>query len=118
MDEIMGKGSFEKLLKTCLTWFDYVIIDSAPIGVVTDTEELAQYVDASLLVIRQDVVPVRTINDTIDMLNNTRGKVLGCVLNDANGHGSSGSSHYGYGYGSRGSSYKYGYGYGGKDGEQ
>ena len=120
MDEIMGKGALDALLQTCLSWFDYVIIDSAPIGVVTDTEELAQYADASLLVIRQDVVPVRTINDTIDMLNNTRGKVIGCVLNDAKGYGSSGSSHYGYGYGygSRGSKYKYGYGYGGRDGEQ
>lgn len=122
MDEIMGKDSFDALLKACLRWFNYVIIDSAPIGVVTDTEELATHVDASLLVIRQDVVPVRTINDTIDMLNNTKGKVLGCVLNDAKGHGSSGTSHYGYGYGygSRSNKYKYGYGYehGGKDGEQ
>ena len=125
MDEVMGKGSFEALLKTCLTQFDYVIIDSAPIGVVTDTEELAQYADASLLVIRQDVVPVRTINDTIDMLNNTRAKVLGCVLNDAKGHGASGTSHYGYGYGYGGRygkygkyKYGYGYGYGGEDGEQ
>ena len=120
MDEVMGKGTFEALLKTCLSSFDYVVIDSAPIGVVTDTEELARYADASLLVIRQDVVPVRTINDTIDMLNNTHSKVLGCVLNDAKGHGSSGTSHYGYGYryGSRESKYKYGYGYGGGNGEQ
>ena len=122
MDEIMGKGSLDALLKICVRNFDYVIIDSAPIGVVTDTEELAHYADASLLVIRQDVVPVRTINDTIDMLNNTRAKVIGCVLNDAKGHGSSGSSHYGYGYGygSREKKYKYGYGYGygGDDGEQ
>ena len=124
MDEIMGKGSLDALLKICLKNFDYVIIDSAPIGVVTDTEELAQYADATLLVIRQDVVPVRTINDTIDMLNNTRASVIGCVLNDAQGHGSSGTSHYGYGYGygNKGSKYKYGYGYGyyggGKDGKQ
>ena len=120
MDEILGKGAFEALLEECLDRYDYVIIDSAPAGVVTDTEELSQYADASLLVIRQDVVPVRTINDTIDMLNNTKGKVIGCVLNDAKGHGSSGASHYGYGYGygSGKNRYKYGYGYGGKDGEQ
>ena len=122
LDDFMGKGSFDALLASCLNWFNYVIIDSAPIGIVTDTEELAQYADVSLLVIRQDVVAVRTINDTIDTLNNTRASVIGCVLNDAKGHGSSGSSHYGYGYGygSRENRYKYGYryGYGGKDGEQ
>jgi len=125
MDEIMGKGSIDALIRACLKLLDYVIIDSGPAGVVTDTEELAQHADATLLVIRQDVVPVRTINDTIDMLNNTRGKVIGCVLNDAKGHGSSGSSHYGYGYGYGGSGGKYGkygkygYGYGGSaDGEQ
>lgn len=120
MDELMGKDAFLSFLSTCRRLFDYVIIDSAPAGIVTDTEELAQYADATLLVIRQDVVPVRTINDTIDMLNNTKAKVMGCVLNDAKGSGSSGLSHYGYGYGygSRGQNYKYGYGYGGKDGEQ
>lgn len=120
MDELMGKEAFLSLITACRKLFDYVIIDSAPAGIVTDTEELAQHADATLLVIRQDVVPVRTINDTIDMLNNTKGKVIGCVLNDAKGSGSSGSSHYGYGYGygSRGNKYKYGYGYGGGDGEQ
>lgn len=116
MDEIIGKGSFNALLKHFLQIYDYVVLDTAPIGVVTDTEEVAQYADASLLVIREDVVPVRSINDTIDMMNNTKSRVLGCVLNDAKGHGSSGSSHYGYGYG-YGNRYKYGYGYGGSDGK-
>ncbi len=122
MDEIMGRGSLDGLIKASLALVDYIIIDSAPAGVVTDTEELAQHVDATLLVIRQDVVPVRTINDTIDMLNNTRGKVIGCVLNDAKGHGASGTSHYGYGYGYGGYGskrrYGYGYGYGGSDGDK
>ena len=120
LDEFMGKDTLDATLQACKNWFNYIIIDSAPAGVVTDTEELAQHTDSSLLVIRQDVVPVRSINDTIDMLNNTKGKVIGCVLNDAKGHGSSGTSHYGYGYGygNRENRYKYGYGYGGRDGEQ
>lgn len=122
MDEIMGRGSLDTLIDACLGLVDYVIIDSAPFAVVTDTEELAQHVDASLLVIRQDVVPVRTINDTIDQLNNTKGNLLGCVLNDAKGHGSAGTSHYGYGYGYGGygnkRKYGYGYGYGGGDGDR
>lgn len=120
LDEFMGKDTLDATLQACKNWFNYIIIDSAPAGVVTDTEELAQHTDSSLLVIRQDVVPVRSINDTIDMLNNTKGKVIGCVLNDAKGHGSSGTSHYGYGYGygNRENRYKYGYGYGGRDDEQ
>lgn len=44
----------------------------------------------------------KDINDAIDILNNTRGKVLGCILNGVTSQNMAGSGHYGYGghYGS------------------
>ncbi|MGN1014980.1 MAG: polysaccharide biosynthesis tyrosine autokinase [Butyricicoccus sp.] len=83
----------------CKSRADYVILDSAPMALVYDTEELAQLADASLLVVRRDTVLAKDINDAVDALNNTKGSVLGCVLNDADYGLERISSHYGYGYG-------------------
>ena len=82
---------------------DYVVIDTSPLALVADTEELAQMTDASVLVVREDTVLTKDINDAIDILNNTRGKVLGCILNGSSSRSTGRNGHYGYGghYGKR-----------------
>lgn len=61
---------------------DYIILDTSPMALVTDTEMMTALADGSILVVREDVVPVAQINDTIDVLN-SYSKVLGGVFNDA-----------------------------------
>ena len=86
--------------------FDFVIVDTPPMGMFPDAEILAELVDASLLVVRQDYTAACDVNDAIDALNGCKSTFLGCVLNDMR---TSSFSQYGYGtrhgYGS-----KYGYG--------
>ena len=78
---------------------DFIIIDTAPIGLVSDAEEIATMADTSVIVIRQHWVEAKEINDTIDVLGG-RKQVLGCVFNNARkGNVSGASSEYGYGYG-------------------
>ena len=90
--------------------YDYVIIDLPPIGFFSDGELISDLADASLLVIRQDLVSADIINDAVDTLRSGRAQFLGCVLNDMV-HLSSASSGYGYGYGYGKYGYgKYGYG--------
>lgn len=60
---------------------DYIILDTSPMAYVADTEEYALLADASILVIRQDVVEACYINDAVDSLEETNAKLLGCVLN-------------------------------------
>ena len=79
--------------------------EAVDLGVRQQTVDLAQMCDATLLVIRQDTVLARDINDSIDVLNATNGKVIGCVLNDASGIRAGSTDKYGYGG-------HYGYGYG------
>lgn len=88
--------------------FDYVIIDSPPMGMFPDAEVLADLVDASMLVVRQDYTAACDINDAIDTLRKYKGAFIGCILNDMLG-----SFRTQYGYGSK---YGYGsrYGYAGK----
>ena len=95
--------TLKQIIAFCREKMDYVVIDTSPLALVADTEELAQMTDASVLVVRQDTVLTKDINDAIDILNNTRGKVLGCILNGVMSQNMAGSGHYGYGghYGKR-----------------
>ena len=78
---------------------DFIIIDTAPISLVSDAEELATMTDTSAIVIRQHWVEAKEINDTIDALGG-RERVLGCVFNNARkGNVGGATSEYGYGYG-------------------
>lgn len=98
----------EAILNQLKMQLDYIIIDTSPIGLVAETEEVAMLSDASLLVIHHDLVLASDINDAVDALNQTNGKVIGCLLNDVPGvYGMDGAYGYGYGYG-----YRYGGHYG------
>ncbi|MEL1240083.1 polysaccharide biosynthesis tyrosine autokinase [Flavobacterium flavipallidum] len=82
--------------------YDYIILDTPPVGLVSDSLELSQYADVTLYIIRQNV----TKKDMIPLLNNRmkRGEMnnVSIVLNGFENKAKYGSA-YGYGYG-------YGYG--------
>ncbi len=100
--ELLSGGTMDELLRQ-LRVFDFVILDTPPMGFFAEAEALAQKADASILVVRQDTTPACDINDAVDTLRSSGAKFLGCVLNDMTASLTEG---YGYGYG------KYGYGYG------
>ncbi len=87
LEDIMNTGVFDALMKTCRKRMDYIVIDTSPIALVSDTVQLAEYADASVVVMSQDRILARDINDTIDSLNNTRAEVLGTVFNNVTGFG-------------------------------
>lgn len=60
---------------------DFIILDTAPMAFVSDTEEYAAVADATLLVIRQDLMEACYINDAVDNLENAGTTLIGCVLN-------------------------------------
>ena len=99
--ELLTSHTMTMLLQQ-LRIFDYVILDTPPMGYFADTEALLDKADATLLVVRQDRTPACDINDSIDLLRRSDARFLGCVLNDMT---SSLTEGHGYGYG-------YGYGYG------
>ena len=79
---------------------DYIILDTPPMGMTANAEELAEYADAAVLSVRQDGVLTRDINDAIDALNQKEEKVIGCVFGNVYpGFGERIGNSYGYGYG-------------------
>lgn len=103
LPELLCSDVMRKFLRQ-LCVFDFVIVDTPPLGLFSDAETLADFADASLLVVRQDRTSACDINDAVDSLRQTRSKFLGCVLNDMIG-----TLPQRYGYSRR---YGYGYGYG------
>lgn len=91
--------------------FDLIIIDSPPLGLVSDAELLAKYADMTIFLVRQG----KTFKDAIvEVLNRANGTGLfdniSLVFNGVKPTGIGKYSYYGYGYGGYGYG---GYGYGG-----
>ena len=99
IDDILANDRFEALINFAHRQFDYVIIDTAPMGLVPDAEGIAEFCDASIIVVREDTILAKNINDAIDTLNDTKAKVLGVIFNDARGrHNLSVRSNSAYGF--------------------
>ena len=106
-NELVAKEEMRYLLATARDNYDYVVIDTPPLGFTSDAEDILTEVDATVLVVRRDCATAITVNDTIDIITNTGSKILGCVYNDAEITNLTGSAlaYNRYGYGG------YGYGY-------
>jgi capsular exopolysaccharide synthesis family protein len=102
-DEMIG--FIEKAKKK----FDYIILDTPPVAIVTDALLVAPFTDIYLFVVRQRYSSKNTLDLIEDLCKNENVKSLGIVVNDINLSG-----YYGYGlrYGySLGYGYNYGYNY-------
>ena len=85
--------------------YDYIIIDTPPLGLVTDAFLLMRYSDVNLFIVRQGVTNKNIFSSIIQDLEN-REVSASIVINGIEANSSYGQR-YGYGYG-----YAYGYGYG------
>ena len=110
--ELIGSDKFAEMMELLKKRFDYIIIDSAPIGPVTDSQLLAIYADTTVYVVRHGLTPKVFLRMIDDLYKQKKFNNMAIVFNGLKKRGMSFLS-YGYGY----SSYGYGYGYGyGSDG--
>lgn len=100
--ELLANGRYEELIELLKADYDYIILDTAPLMLVTDSFLIADLADMTVYVTRSNYTEKELVggfaNEQIEL-----GKIknVGFVLNDVSKKNS------GYGYG-----YKYGYGYG------
>lgn len=87
--------------------YDYVILDTAPIGMVTDTAIISRVADMCVYVCRADVTPKAGYEYINVLKNEHKFPKLATVINSIDM--SKRKNSYGYGYGKK---YGYGYGYG------
>jgi capsular exopolysaccharide synthesis family protein len=96
---------FEEMKKR----YDYIIIDSAPVGLVSDTFSLAPFIDTTLFIVRHRYTYKRQIEFIDEVYQQRKLPRLWIIVNDLKMGARFG--YYGYGYG-KGYAYGYGYGYG------
>lgn len=77
---LLASSKVEKLIAYCEANYDYVIIDTPPINVVSDAIFLAGYVDGYVIVTRADYSDVNSVSEAVDKLVKVDAKVLGSVL--------------------------------------
>jgi capsular exopolysaccharide synthesis family protein len=102
--EVLNSDAFTRVLRELAERYDRIIIDSPPVGMVSDGQILSALCDVTILVLRAETSTRRHSRQARDSLLSVGGRILGVVVNDVQrGHG-----HYGYysGYG-RYSNYGY-----------
>jgi len=79
--ELLGNKTFKLLIKTLRETYDYVIIDTPPLGNVIDSAIVAQECDGAIFVIAANTISYKFIQNTMVQLKKTDCKILGAVLN-------------------------------------
>ena len=114
--ELLARDGLDKAIETLKKNFDYVILDTAPVGMVTDTLLIGRVADLSVYVCRADYTHKNEYTLINELAENNKLPKLCTVINGLDlkrrkycyyyGYGKYGKY---YGYGKR---YGYGYGYG------
>lgn len=79
--ELLGSHTMQKIIGSARQWADYVILDGAPAGLITDSVVLAQYADAAIFAVRKDFSRVDDILDGMEHLAESHVQMIGCILN-------------------------------------
>jgi len=106
--ELLARENFSVITKMLREQYDYVIFDTAPVGLVTDTLQIGQHADLTVFVCRADYTPKSSFA-LINSLANEKKMPNPCVV--VNGIDMSRRKYgYYYGYGRYGKYGRYGYG--------
>lgn len=98
--ELLSNGRYEELVESLKPMYDYILLDTAPLMLVTDSFLIADVADITVYVTRSGYTEKELVGFINKQIKDKKIKNVGLVLNDVSKMNS------GYGYG-----YKYGYGY-------
>ena len=102
--ELLIDPLLDDLMQKVIREFDVVVMDTAPIGLVSDAMNLSRYADCTLYIVRQRHTFRKQLNIVEDIYTQSKLPRLSLILNDVTVEG---SYYGGYGYGYYGA-YSYG----------
>lgn len=79
--ELLGGKHFKELLKTARQVYDYILIDTPPLGSVIDSAIIAEECDGCILVVSSGTISYRFAQDVLKQLKKSDCPILGAVLN-------------------------------------
>ncbi|MDD5571713.1 MAG: polysaccharide biosynthesis tyrosine autokinase [Bacteroidales bacterium] len=101
--ELIASEKTKQLFEHLKEIYDYIIIDTPPVGLITDAYLLTKYADVNLFIVRHNQTNKNVFESVFREFENTNASNIALVVNDVNVD----KRVYGYGY-----RYAYGYGYG------
>lgn len=106
--ELLGSRQMDVLLNYVRDYFDFVIIDTPPVNIVTDATVIAGKITGYVFVVHSGKNHIRDLTDAVRQLQEMSGNIVGMILNDPENKA---DAHYSYRY-KRYSHYGKGRGYG------
>ncbi|WP_419870093.1 GumC family protein [Chryseobacterium sp. CT-SW4] len=97
--ELLSNGRYQELIKQMSPDYAYIVIDSAPLMLVSDTLSIANVADATLYVIRSGVSRNILMDFVNDLVRDSKLSNVVFVINGISKHLGGYGSNYGYGYG-------------------
>ena len=107
--ELLDSVSFEETMKLLNEKYDYVIVDTPPLNVVTDSMLIAPQTGGVILVVRDGYTPHYSIKKVLGDMDFASINVLGAVMNGSHPKNKNKYIYRKYSYGYYGSYYKYDY---------
>ncbi|ASK30385.1 tyrosine protein kinase [Chryseobacterium sp. T16E-39] len=97
--ELLSNGRYQKLISQMTSQYAYIIVDSAPLMLVSDTLNIADVADTTLYVVRSGVSRNILIDFTNDLVRDSKLSNVSFVINDVSKSAGGYGYNYGYGYG-------------------
>lgn len=95
--ELIARNSLDIIINLLKERYDYIMIDTAPVGLVTDTLQIARVADASIYMCRADYTPKSSFNLINALANEKKFPNMAIVLNGIDMSKRKYSYYYGYG---------------------
>lgn len=95
--ELLGNDNFIDLLSVLRLEYDYIVIDTPPLGNVIDSAIVAKHCDGVVIVVEANTVSYKMVQKVMKQLEKGNSRILGAVLNKVDKR-SGGYQHYGNRY--------------------
>lgn len=96
--ELLNSKHFDHVIEVVRKTFDYIIIDTPPLGLVIDAAVITSHCDGAALVISDKKTKIAVAQDVVNKIRNSGCRVLGVIKNNKRKKVASG---YGYRYGKK-----------------
>lgn len=97
--ELLGSNAFKIVIEKMKTVYDYIIIDTPPLGSVIDAAVIANECDGSILVVKSGEISRKFARKIVDQLRMADCPILGAILNSVDMKKNSYGNYYGKYYG-------------------
>lgn len=97
--ELLTNGRMRELLENMVNHYDYIIVDTAPLMVVTDTLSISEYADQILYVTRAGMTELKALEYPLKLHKEGKLDGLSFIVNGVNDSNLGYGGKYGYGYG-------------------